>query len=173
MRLIGVLLIVLLMASAGWATTVVRMDLPALVQESDHIVQGHVETVYGEWDERLKVIFTYVSLRVDDPLKGDSRRTILIRQLGGKVGSMNMSIAGMPMFNPGEDVIVFLKGIPEGNYNLVGLGQGKYAISGNVAVANVSGLELLDRKTGQLIAGPAAIREPLESFKARIRSLVQ
>ncbi len=163
----------LLLAVTGWATTVVRMDLPALVQESDNILQGRVELVYAQWDDQKRTIFTYVSIRVYDPLKGEQRQNVLIRQLGGRVGAMNLSIAGMPAFESGEEVIVFLKSNPEGTYHVVGLGQGKYEIVSGLAVANVSGLELVDRKTGQMIEGGVVTKEPLETFKSRIRRLVQ
>jgi hypothetical protein len=165
--------VLLLLNLTGWATTVVRMDLPSLVQESDSIVQGQVESVVAQWDEQKKTIFTYVSIRVREPLKGEPGQTVLIRQIGGKVGAMNLSILGMPSFRTGEEVILFLKHNPEASYHVVGLSQGKYEIASDSAIANTSGIELVDKKTGQMIEGGAVNSEPLEIFKSRIRRLVK
>lgn len=164
--------VLLLISESGWTTTVLKMDLPALVQESDSIVQGQVERVEAQWDEQRKTIFTYISVRVLEQLKGEPGQVVLIRQIGGKVGAMNLSILGMPAFRSGEEVILFLKRNTEATYHVVGLSQGKYAIGSDFAVANVSGIELVDRKTGQVIEGVIS-REPLESFKSRIRQLVR
>ena len=125
LRLYATIVVVILLVVPAWATTVIRMDLQTLVQESDSIVQGRVEHVDAQWDDQKKTIFTYVFVRVHDPLKGDFRPTVLIRQLGGKVGDMNLSIIGMPAFRSGEEVIVFLKSNPiEATYHVVGLTQG-------------------------------------------------
>src|SRR2546421_8218607 len=40
--------------------------------------------------EQKRTIFTYVLLRVHDQLKGNLSSTMLIRQLGGKVGSTRL-----------------------------------------------------------------------------------
>jgi len=173
LRLYATIVVVILLVVPAWATTVIRMDLQTLVQESDSIVQGRVEHVDAQWDDQKKTIFTYVFVRVHDPLKGDFRPTVLIRQLGGKVGDMNLSIIGMPAFRSGEEVIVFLKSNPiEATYHVVGLTQGKYEVADDFAVANASGIELMDRKTGQIEAG-LFTKQPLETFKSRIRSMVK
>jgi hypothetical protein len=173
LHIYATLVAVLFLGIPGWTTTVVRMDLQALVQESDSIVQGRIERVDAQWDDQKKTIFTYIFIRVHDPLKGEFRPNVLIRQLGGKVGDMNLSIIGMPVFRSGEEVIVFLKSNPtEATYHVVGLTQGKYEVKTDFAVANALGIELLDRKTGQ-IEGGAFTREPLETFKSRIRSMVK
>src|SRR5262245_45792800 len=82
------------------ATTIIRMDLSQLVQQADSIVQGRVDGVTVQWDSSRKLAFTYITISVDDPLKGERRRTLTIRQLGGQVGALNLSVAGMPQFKP-------------------------------------------------------------------------
>ena len=86
---------------------------------------------------------------------------------------MNMSIAGMPRFVRGEEVIVFLKSNPEGTYHVVGLGQGKYEIVNDFAAMNVSGVGLADRKTGKVVVDTIMSKEPLETFKSQIRRLAR
>ena len=160
-----------IVAAPLFATTVPKMELAQLVTTADSIVQGHVDSVESRWEDKLA--YTYVSITVDDPLKGDRRRTVLVRQLGGKIGALNLTVSGMPKFSAGDQVIVFLKSMRNGTFDVVGLNQGKYEIVDDYAVANVSGLTLLDPKTGQLTDAGFVQKAPLEAFKAKIRGLVQ
>jgi hypothetical protein len=149
------------------------MDLPTLVQQAESIVQGRVEQVYVKWDATRSLAFTYASVRVDDPMKGERRRTVLIRQLGGKVGALNLYIAGMPKFIPGDEVILFLKDQQDGTFQVLGLNQGKYEILNDQAVSNTSGVELMDAKTGRMVHAGLVERAPLAAFKSKIRELLR
>lgn len=165
-------LAVLLWASPAASSIVVAMDLEDLVAESDSIVQGVVESVTSEWDNDKKLIFTYASIRVDDPLKGERFRTLMIRQMGGRIGALMLSVPGIPEFDEGVGVIVFLKNAGNGTFHVVGLNQGRYVIDEDFAVSNVSGVDLVSPKTG-LVTGASIVRRVgLEEFKAKIRELV-
>jgi hypothetical protein len=161
------------LSAAGWTTTVLKMDLPALVRESDSIVQGYVARTEAQWDEKAKIVFTSVYITVRERLKGDPEPYVLVRQIGGKVGTMNLSVIGMPTFSAGEEVILFLKRNAQASYHVVGLSQGKYAISDGWAFANNSGVELMDRTKGRLTESSVMTKEQLDNFKSRIRQLVK
>jgi len=163
--------IVLAGALAARATTIIRLDLPQLVNQSDSIVQGRVENVAVQWDGARNLAFTYITVSVEDPLKGERRRTVTIRQLGGKIGAMHVTVAGMPQFRKGESVITFLKAQDDGTFQVVGMNQGKYEIADDFAVSNVSGVEVLNPKTGRIETPVYVDRAPVESFKAKIREL--
>ena len=165
-------LAVFLVARPAASSIVVDMDLEDLVRESDSIVQGVVESVSSEWDNDRKLIFTYASIRVDDPLKGERRRALRIRQMGGQVGALVMSVPGMPEFNQGQGVIVFLKDAGNGTFHVVGLNQGRYVIEEDFAIANISGVDLLSPKSGRVAGASIARRVGLEDFKAQIRQWV-
>jgi hypothetical protein len=160
-------------ALPAWATTVRKMELPELVSNSECIVQGRVEQVYTEWDAARRMVFTYASINIDDPLKGERRRTVLVRQVGGTIGALNMVVAGAPKFEKGDEVIVFLKTGAGGTYHVVGLNQGKYDITGDYAVANVSGVTVVDPKTGKTSDAGFVEKAPVEAFKSRIRELLR
>ena len=169
---LGPLILVLaILATPLFATTVQRMELPQLVSASDNIVQGRVESVEARYEGNM--ICTYVSVAVDDPLKGDRRRTVLVRQLGGRIGAKTIWIAGMPQFKTGDQVIVFLRNRRDGTFDVIGLNQGKYNIVDGAAVANVSGVTILDPKTGLMSDAGFVEKAPLEAFKTRIRELVR
>jgi hypothetical protein len=170
-KLSRVLIIIGLLATPAFASTVKRMDLKELVSVSDAIAQGTVESVESRWENQS--IYTYISVRVDEPLKGGPRRVLLIRQAGGQIGALHAHVPGMPQFKQGDQVIVFLRDLKNGTFDVVGLGQGKYDIVGNNAVTNMTGMSLADTKTGALIEAGPADQKPLEAFKAQIRGLAR
>jgi hypothetical protein len=159
------------LATSLFATTVQKMELQELVTISDSIVQGRVESVEARYEARM--IYTYVSIVVDDPLKGERRRTVLLRHMGGNIGAKTIWIAGMPQFKVGEQVIVFLRNRQDGTFDVIGLNQGKYDVVNDSAVANVSGVTILDPKTGLTSDTGFVDKAPLEVFKAKIRELMR
>ena len=154
-------------------STVLLMGLDELVEDSDSIIQGEVEAVYSQWDEEKKLIFTYASIRVDESLKGESRRSLLIRQMGGTVGALTLTVAGMPEFQEDSNVIVFLKDSGNGTFQVVGMNQGRYVIVEDFAISNVSGVDLMNPKTG-LVSGASVVKKVgLAEFKTQIRELAR
>ena len=162
-----------LLAAPVLATTVAKLDMGQLVKRSDVIVQGQVQSVYSQWDEQRHLVFTYVSIRVDESLKGESRQSVLIRQVGGTVGTVQMSIAGVPQFKSGEMAVVFLKSQNDSTFQVVGMNQGLYEIVEDFAVSNLFGADLFDIPTGEISKPLAGVRAPLEQLKAKIRELLK
>jgi hypothetical protein len=118
-------------------------------------------------------IYTYVSVVVDELLKGNGRRAVLIKQLGGTYGDTMYSIAGMPHFRNGDQVILFLKARQDTAFDIVGMNQGKYEIKNDTAVTNVHGITLIDPGTGVTSDAGFVERVPLETLKKRIRELIR
>jgi hypothetical protein len=172
-NVIGITLMAAILAAPAFATTVARLDMEQLVQRADLIVQGHVQSVYSQWDEARRLVFTYISIRVDEPLKGERRQSVLIRQVGGTVGTIQMSIAGVPQFKSGEMAIVFLKRQGDSTFQVVGMNQGLYEIIDDFAVSNVFGVDLIDSKTGEITKPLIGGRAPLEQLKTQIRELIR
>jgi len=170
-KLHGWFLILSVLATPALATTVQKMELPQMVSTADSIVQGRVEAIEGRAENGM--VYTYVSVVVDDPIKGDRRRTVLVRQLGGTAGGKTIWVSGMPQFKRGDEVIVFLRNRKDGTFDIVGLNQGKYEILNNYAVANVSGVSVVDPKTGRMTEAGFVEKAPVETFKAKIRELMR
>ena len=110
------------------ASIVVAMDLPAMVQQADHIAVVDVVSTSADWDAKHEKIFTTVELNVVERWKGapvagapDHLRVI---QPGGTVGDLTMTVTGLSTFSPGERALVFLRGTAT-NARVLGLGQGK------------------------------------------------
>ena len=104
------------------ASIVRAMDLAELTASADQIVIADVISMQSTWDGGHRTIHTTIDLHVQERWKGvvpgDGR--MQIRQLGGRVGDIEMSVYGMPGFAPSERVLLFLR-----RAEVVGMSQGK------------------------------------------------
>ncbi len=134
--------IALLGASLATATTVQKFTVKELAKKSESIVLARVEDEASRWDEGRKEIYTYITLRVLESVKGEKAQAatkgnkgiqdeavITIRQLGGTVDKIISHVPGMPSFRKGEEVVVFLSAKDRTGYpSVMGLQQGKYSV---------------------------------------------
>jgi hypothetical protein len=104
------------------ATVMRAMDLSELTASADQIVVGDVVSTESSWDTGHRNIYSTIDINVQESWKGatpgDGR--IRIRQLGGTVGDIEMTVYGMAQFTPGERALLFLR-----QARVVGMGQGK------------------------------------------------
>lgn len=165
----------LLATSPASATTVKKMSLRDLATKSNAIALAKVEDATARYDSN-KEIYTYVTLRVLEPVKGPKADALItIRQLGGVVGDIASIVPGTPTFKTGEEVVVFLtKNDASGHPWVMGLQQGKYTVSadakGHKSVRNeMDGLTLL-RPDGKTIEGETSKAQPLQAFLDGLRT---
>lgn len=116
------------------ATTVLQVSLEQLTRTADVIVEGTVRrTSCGRVGGRL---FTYALIRVKTWHKdtggvgghGSATKEILVRVPGGRMGDEWWRVEGMPLYQKGEDVLLFLKR-QQGFYWTLGLQQGKFRLT--------------------------------------------
>jgi uncharacterized protein (DUF2141 family) len=165
----------LITASFAAATTVQKMSLRDLAKNSDAIVLARVEDQTARYDSN-KEIFTYITLRVLEPVKGPKKDDVLtIRQLGGTVDKIASIVPGTPSFRQGEEVVVFLTGKDRAGYPWVmGLQQGKYTVTtdekGQKNVRNdVDGLSVV-APGGKASEAEGAKAQPLQAFLDGLRT---
>ena len=71
------------------------------------IVRGKVLAIGSSFDEQQNRIFTYITLRLQEVIKGQiSERKIVIKEEGGQVGMRGSRIFGTPEFTLGEQVLL-------------------------------------------------------------------
>lgn len=163
-------------SSTAYATTVLKMSLKDLARKSDAVVMARVEDQVARYDVD-KEIYTYITLKVLDPVKGYHKDDLItIRQLGGQVDNIASIVPGMPTFKKGEEVVVFLSQKDRAGYPwIMGLQQGKYSISqdqnGTKRVRNeLDGTSLMDA-FGHASEGAKVTPDmPLQSFLDGIRT---
>jgi hypothetical protein len=105
--------------------------------------------------------------------KGSTSGLITVRLLGGTVGSVTSNVSGVPRFRPGEDLILFLELVPQGDYSVESWGQGTFRVyrdpkSGHSLVTqDTAGLSTFDPKSRTFVT--SAIRAvEISKFRAQV-----
>ena len=120
-------------------------------------------------------LYTTVQASVCESWKGPSTsdEAITIRQPGGTVGEIEMTVHGMPRFSEGERALLFLHGT-----HVVGMGQGKRSLRWEPAARRWL-VRPADRSAAFVLAPRGRLRgaepeaeEDLDSLRTKIRGLV-
>jgi len=156
----------------GNAASVERLSLNEMAELAPTIVHGTVTDVSAAWNDEHTQVFTTVTVRVDESLKGRTESTITFKQLGGTVGDTRVSVHGFPVFRSGSEVVLFLSDDPYDRIATVGLGQGKFEVyadeaTGEKKVANdILGLEMFD--SGKLTEA-SSLSMDLSELKSNVK----
>lgn len=114
--------------SPARATTMVSMSMEQLTQAASDIVQAHVVNQVSRWNAGHTQIVTITTLQVSRVLKGNAGSSVQIRQLGGTVGNMTVSVPGDVTLRPEGEYILFLEPAGDSDYHVVGMTQGSYRV---------------------------------------------
>ena len=150
---------VALFSASARATTTTYLTLDTLARGADVVAVGRVLSVTSRWvgEGSQKSIATEVKLRVDETMKGKAQNEIKFGIQGGVVGDIGQVVHGVPSFEVGEAVVVFLHHPFAGSevLTLHGLEQGKYTVETTsdgkeaFAVPVSAGAQFIDPDTGQ------------------------
>lgn len=134
-----VLLLSMLLASVGYATTIQKLTFEEIVNNSALIVEGIVESVTVIESEGL--VQSRVLIRVLDVLKGDSPGEFVeLDFLGGAGERRTISVAGQDIPEDGEKGFYFVEDLTTTAVNpLTGWSQGHFRIK-----ADLKGNEYLE-----------------------------
>jgi hypothetical protein len=163
------------------ASIVVRLTLGELVQQADLIVLGRCEGTSSEWGAKGKSIVTNVTIAAERCFKvSDCPPLIRIRQEGGTVDGLTMTVNGEPQFRAQERVLLFLERTSSSFYRVVGMSQGKFSViqrgpeGKSYVKRDLGGLTLMkrsDKVIPKLQQEPKAEREiELDHFIEEIKS---
>lgn len=113
------------------AMSVVPTDFDRLIEQSELIVHGRVESVVPAWEGEGKQrhIVTYVTLRVEESFLGGAKGALRLRFFGGQLEGRRQRIAGMPEFQVGEAEFLFVRGNGTNLCPLVGIHHGRLRIA--------------------------------------------
>ena len=130
------------------ATTVVPPDFAGLVDRAGLVFRGEVVGREASLVTRGadRAIFTRVTFRVMEAIKGNPPPLLTLEFLGGAVGEVSLEVSGMPRFETGSQDIVFVTAGAPAICPLVAMGHGRYRIlrdaGGEEFVARDNGLPL-------------------------------
>jgi hypothetical protein len=161
------------------------MSLEELVDEAQSVVHGSVARKWSAWEDKQQVIWTHYEITVADSLKGAREGKIVVSEPGGTVGDATMQVAGAPVYEVGEEVVLFTTATPIGYARTCGWTQGKFHVEKSadggrkVLSSGLQGAEIAQSSSKQ----PAAVQAQtdlrkvngmqLEEFKTRLRTLIQ
>ncbi|MBU2550676.1 MAG: hypothetical protein KKB20_19870 [Proteobacteria bacterium] len=163
------------------ATMVIPSSLEYMTGRAETIVLGRVTGQSAYWED--KVIYTAVAFEVSEYIKGgepDRPATLEIKVTGGQVGDIRLEMDQAPVFNAGEEALLFLVG--DGyKHQVYGIYYGAYRVSPGTRAGSkwVSGplfdnREVHDLATRQSRSNTLPVGgEDLARFIDRIRSLLE
>ena len=166
-----------LLGSTLHATVIVPAEFREVVQGSDIIAYGRVESVRAEWSDDRRRIETLVTFDVSSSLKGDPGRTIVFKVPGGTLGRYRSVMMGAPVFEPGDEAFVFLKTGVAPTPVVYGFNQGVFrvrpeAATGRRLVASPALLAGSDAPQALVRGAPERRPVPIESFAAQVRTIM-
>jgi hypothetical protein len=156
-------LLIVILASNVWATTVVPPTFDQLVDEAEVIFQGKVTAVRSQWtgEGAQRVIVTFITFSVEDSMKGNPGQSYTIRMLGGTVDGETIEIADAPKFNVGDRDVLFVEHNGSQFIPLVGIMHGRFHVQRDQV-----GGESVTTNEGKVLTG-------LPEFKAAIRQKIE
>lgn len=151
-------------AGPAAASTVVLLDDQGLADEAARVVHGEVVSVRPGLARDGVRIYTDVTIRATEMLKGqaDGSGLVTFRHWGGELGGRRYVIPGAAELRLGDEVVAFLGdevGADRAGFT-VGLAQGLFHVVRDPATGAASvhrrfgGLNVVDRGTGRPVAVP-------------------
>jgi putative Ig domain-containing protein/matrixin/Ig-like domain-containing protein len=122
-------LLFLCLAHSSFATTVTIPFDDDMVIGARAIVRGKVGVIESSFDEQSGRIYTYITVKVQEVLKGQiAVRKIVLKELGGQVGDKINLVYGNPQFKRGERVLLYLDTWADGSLRTYQMFLGKFNI---------------------------------------------
>jgi hypothetical protein len=141
---------ILVIATGALSTTVIPPSFDDLVGRAEMIFQGTVTEVRSEWtgEGAQRHIMSYVTVKVEEAIKGNPGASVTLRMLGGTVGAETMEVADAPKFKAGDRDILFVENNGTQFIPLVGIMHGRFRVkkdeAGRDAVFTNEGSPLSD-----------------------------
>jgi hypothetical protein len=176
-KLLAMSILLCFAASARASTFIIPTD-DEMVIRARAIVRGKVLAIESGLDQNQDSIYTYVTLKVQEVLKGQiTQHKIVLKQPGGEFGSRGTLVVGTPTFSVGENVLVYLDSWRDGSLRVHQMMLGKFSIitdsktGKQFAVRNVAetGVQVLDQSS----PGSITNRMELSAYTGMVRQSYQ
>jgi hypothetical protein len=123
--LLGVLA-ALAASAVARATTLMRMSVEKMARTAEVVVRARCVANVTGWD--AGEIWTATTFQIEETWKGAPGVVITVRLLGGRAGNLTSTVDGVPRFQAGEDVVLFLERAGRGDFSIVSWMQGTFRI---------------------------------------------
>lgn len=131
--LLSLSLLTLLLSQSLSASTVLQVDMDYVLGKSELVFEGEVISKRAQWTKDKSTIFSHVTFRVDDVIKGSVKgKQLTLKFAGGVVANEGVSISSMVYPDIGERGIYFVEKVDSDLVNpLVGWSQGHFLVTKN------------------------------------------
>ena len=116
----------LVACAAARATTLMRMSVEKLARTAEVVARARCVANVTGWD--AGEIWTVTTFQIEETWKGAPGALITVRLLGGRAGNLTSTVDGVPRFQAGEDVVLFLERTARGDFSVVSWMQGTFRI---------------------------------------------
>lgn len=160
------------------AMVVMPAEFSEMVSASQTIVHGRVVDVRSYETAGRRTIESLVTVQVVEALKGqgplgpaEAGRYVYFRLPGGQVGRYRRVMVGAPHCEPGDELVLFLKGSAPAVPMPFGLTQGIYRVSRDAA-GQATVMPTVNVSSGRVVRGDPS-RRPLEltAFTTLVRTV--
>jgi hypothetical protein len=141
-------------------------DVTTLTAASDAVVHARVvrsQSAWGAGGPQSGVIYTRVTLAPIEWWKGAAQAEITVRVPGGAVGEIDQLVQGVAKFGEGEEVVVFLRRLAPGLFDVERWALGKFSVKSGAASRDRSGLTCVGCREGE------EDQLPVSALRARVR----
>ncbi len=137
------------------ATTVIPPTFDELVAQAELIFEGTVTNVQSQWvgEGGQRHIVSYVTVQVDDSIKGNPGKSYTMRMLGGTIGDQTMEVSDSPKFKAGDRDILFVEHNGTQFIPLVGIMHGRFRVEPDSA----TGADVVKSDKGRALTDLAAL----------------
>lgn len=165
----------LVTASDAPGTTLARMSVNEMTRHAAIVIRARCLANRVQWDSGE--MWTFTTFAAEETWKGATAETVRVRLLGGRAGDVTSTVAGVPRFRVGEEVVLFLEPTGRGDDSVVSWIEGTFRIhrdikSGRETVTqDTAGFEVYNPVKREF--QPAGIRsEKLADFKVEVQAAI-
>jgi hypothetical protein len=165
------LMAALLVSAHARGTTLKHMSVAQMTGAADVILRAQCLGSTTGWD--AGEIWTFTAFENEEAWKGEVGPRVTVRLLGGRAGNLTSSVAGVPRFHAGEEVVLFLETTGRGDYSIVSWVQGTFRIQrdrqtgGESATQDTTDFATFDPSTRRFQANGFR-NMPLGALRARV-----
>jgi hypothetical protein len=163
----------LLAPAPASGTTLARLSLGQLTAASALIVRARCLGATTRWE--AGEIWTFTRFRTLESFRGAAPGSFTVRLIGGKVGSIESVVAGVPRFRKGEEAVLFLSRPRNGNYGVIAWVEGTFRVERNAAgrafLTQESSGQLVYDRARRAFQRQGIRRMPLATFRQTIGRL--
>lgn len=172
---IAILCLAALALAAPPPTTLRRMELGQLAAAAKVVVRAKCLGGESRWEHGE--IWTETRFATLEAFKGQPPAEFTTRLLGGRVGAIESLVDGVPRFQPGEEVVLFLVPSSARDYTIAAWKEGTFRVRRNLAgqavvTQDAAAPALYDRPT-RAFRSSGVRRLPLPAFRALLRQVAR